>query len=145
MGGSFSPVVASTTGGASTPTMRLFSTQFGDRSEVVEKAQKISQNIRDRALQYHHRALSKIDAYLGRPETVEKLEMETIRDKYDLSAPSRSRTVTSTAEWQRFEAHARYMKKMDLKSALMDDSRSQALTAEFEGSFLDYSRMLSRP
>ena len=75
---------------------------------------------------------------------MEKAEAAFIRDNYSLGLTSPPRTVTGTAEWRRLVAHVRYIKKMHLKDVMGDVARCEALSAEFEGSFLDYSRMQVR-
>eukprot|EP00953_Heterococcus_sp_UTEX-ZZ885_P005963 3690-Heterococcus_DN1.PRE.1 len=69
------------------------------------------------------------------------MEMESIRDSYSLGVKPPPKSVTATAEWRRLVAHARHMKRTHLRDVMGDAARCEALSAEFEGSFLDYSRM----
>ena len=70
--------------------------------------------------------------------------MESIRDTYSLGLKPQPKSVTATAEWRRLKVHARHIAKMHLRDVLGVASRCEALSAEFEGSFLDYSRMQVR-
>jgi hypothetical protein len=74
-------------------------------------------------------------------QVAEKMEMESIRDSYSLGVKPPPKSVTATAEWRRLVAHARHMKRTHLRDVMGDAARCEALSAEFEGSFLDYSRM----
>ncbi|CAM9894561.1 unnamed protein product, partial [Discosporangium mesarthrocarpum] len=78
----------------------------------------------------------------GREQQAELIELDLIRDPYQLGDASiKPNTVDETAEWRRLQLHARRMKEVKLKDMLKEEERSLALTAEFEGSFLDFSRM----
>ncbi len=81
-----------------------------------------------------HRTLGWWDKFVGDHLT---------RDKYNLSAEKLGgpKSVTDTAEWQRLKIHASTIKKLHLRDLMKNERRCSQLTAEFEGSFLDYSRM----
>ncbi|CAM9324653.1 unnamed protein product [Chrysoparadoxa australica] len=97
--------------------------------------------LKSRATEAHSNVVAKLHHLAGRDTKAELIEIEGIRDKYRLSqADPRPQSVTETAEWQRLMAHGKYMQLSKLRDLLTDESRSEALTAEFEGTYLDYSR-----
>ncbi len=80
-----------------------------------------------------HRTLGWWDRFVGDHLT---------RDKYNLSAEKLGpKSVTDTAEWQRLKIHASTIKKLHLRNLMKNERRCSQLTADLEGSFLDYSRM----
>jgi glucose-6-phosphate isomerase len=100
----------------------------------------VAQTLREKATLYHDKATEVMERVWGR-EAIEKLETESVRDNYNLGGLPAQKSVTETAEWQRLEIHARNMKRTHLKDLMNNVRRCEALTAEFEGVFLDYSRM----
>eukprot|EP00934_Nitzschia_sp_Nitz4_P006124 Nitzschia sp. Nitz4//scaffold194_size40385//2888//4810//NITZ4_007522-RA/size40385-augustus-gene-0.8-mRNA-1//1//CDS//3329540310//6114//frame0 len=48
--------------------------------------------------------------------------------------------VSNTPEWKRLKVHAKDIQKLHLRDMLQDERRSNAMVAEHEGVYLDYSR-----
>lgn len=127
------------------PCMTLRLQNDGDEDSLRKQAVRFAELLKERATVIHNKTVSRLHHVLGREGYAEKVEMQSIRDTYNLGVKPHPKSVTATAEWRRLMTHAKYIKRMHLRDVMSDAERAETLTAEFEGSFLDYSRMQVSP
>jgi len=101
----------------------------------------LKETMKEHASIIHLRNVALFHRLTGSKEVAEKVELEAIRDSYSLGLKAPPKSATSTAEWRRLKAHAFHIQRMHLRNVMNDSTRCQALTAEFEGTYLDYSHM----
>eukprot|EP00752_Nemacystus_decipiens_P008193 g7329.t1 len=88
------------------------------------------------------KTLAKLQTMAGQEDQAEETLLKLIRDPYNLADASWTPdSVAETAEWRRLEVHQKRIKHKHLKDVMALENRSLALSAEFEGTILDYSRM----
>ncbi|CAN0207401.1 unnamed protein product [Pylaiella littoralis] len=88
------------------------------------------------------KTLAKLQTMAGQEDQAEETLLKLIRDPYNLADASWGPdTAKETAEWRRLEVHQKRIKGKHLKDVMALEYRSLALSAEFEGTILDYSRM----
>jgi len=85
-------------------------------------------------LQHHHRAVkSLVHERFGKQQR----EEGSPRDQFE---DPKSRLVSRKPQWKRLEDHVEEIEKSHLRNLLQDEERSQAMFAEHDGVYLDYSR-----
>lgn len=94
-------------------------------------------------LQHHHRAVkSLVHERFGRQQQQQqprKPKTDEKSEKVDL----KSRLVSKKPEWRRLEEHKTEIDTTHLRDLLQDEERSNAMFAEHDGVYLDYSRQLA--
>ena len=94
------------------------------------------------AWQHHHTATTRL-VHEHWPKRQPKVE--DINDNNDRKEPSeldkkRELLVSRTPEWKALEDHVATIEKTHLRDLLQDEARSDAMFAEHDGVYLDYSR-----
>ncbi|CAM9963775.1 unnamed protein product [Ectocarpus sp. 4 AP-2014] len=88
------------------------------------------------------KTLAKLQTMAGQEDQAEETLLKLIRDPYNLGDVSwLAKSAAETAEWRRLVVHQKRIKNKHLKDVMALEDRSLALSAEFEGTILDYSRM----
>mmetsp|Transcript_3970 Transcript_3970/g.10396 ORF Transcript_3970/g.10396 Transcript_3970/m.10396 type:complete len:820 (+) Transcript_3970:304-2763(+) len=84
--------------------------------------------------QHHQRAVkSLVHERFGRQQRIEDDTSINPRDP-------KSRLVSKKPQWKRLEAHVAEIEEAHLRDLLQDEERSEAMFAEHDGVYLDYSR-----
>ena len=85
-------------------------------------------------LQHHHRAVkSLVHERFGRQTKIEENANTSHQDP-------KSRLVSKKPQWKRLEQHVAEIEQAHLRDLLQDEDRSEAMFAEHDGVYLDYSR-----
>jgi len=85
-------------------------------------------------LQHHHRAVkSLVHERFGRQQRIQDNSSKNYKDP-------RTRLVSKKPQWKRLKEHVAEIKQTHLRDLLQDEDRSQAMFAEHDGVYLDYSR-----
>ena len=88
-------------------------------------------------LQHHHRAVkSLVHERFGRQQQPKLEDDNKIANDQD----PKSRLVSKKPQWKRLEEHMTEIEESHLRDLLQDEERSQAMFAEHDGVYLDYSR-----
>eukprot|EP00531_Pseudo-nitzschia_arenysensis_P006334 CAMPEP_0116127454 /NCGR_PEP_ID=MMETSP0329-20121206/6848_1 /TAXON_ID=697910 /ORGANISM="Pseudo-nitzschia arenysensis, Strain B593" /LENGTH=808 /DNA_ID=CAMNT_0003621553 /DNA_START=281 /DNA_END=2707 /DNA_ORIENTATION=+ len=84
-------------------------------------------------LQHHHRAVkSLVHERFGR--------QPQIGNKVNSNVDPKSRLVSKKPEWKKLQDHVAEIEESHLRDLLQDEERAQAMFAEHDGVYLDYSR-----
>jgi len=112
--------------------------QNGNRFGVpqIQLPARLAPNV---AWEHHHRATTHfVHEHLHRMKGQDP-ELQ-IRKESPVEDPRRKLLVSNTAEWKSLEQHKQTMENIHLRDLLQDEERSEAMFAEHDGVYLDYSR-----